>query len=136
MAWQDKVIELNRFHYSRFKNADLRRQFAKMASLGTAALPDDKYRQFLDAVSAMESNYAKVRVCAFNDRSKCDLQLEPELSEIFEKSRDPEELKYYWQQWYGKAGAPTRQHFDTYVALMNEAAALNSEFFFCELFRV
>lgn len=100
-----------------------------MSSLGDAALPDDKYRQLLEAVSAMESNYAKVRVCDYKDKSKCDLQLEPEIESILETSRDPEELQYYWQQWYDKAGAPTRKHFDTYVRLTNEAAVLNSEYY-------
>lgn len=99
-----------------------------MSSLGDEALPEEKYRELLDAVSAMESNYAKVRVCDYNDRSKCDLQLEPELENIFDKSRDPEELQYYWKQWYDKAGTPTRSHFDTYVRLTNEAAVLNSTY--------
>lgn len=74
----------------------------------------------------MESNYAKVRVCDYRNRSRCDLQLEPEISDVLESSREAEELKYYWLQWYNQAGAPVRAHFDTYVRLVNEAAELNS----------
>lgn len=44
-----------------------------------------------------------------------------------EQSEDPEELKYYWQEWYDKAGTPMRATFDEYVELKNEAARLNSE---------
>uniref|UniRef100_A0A8W7P386 Angiotensin-converting enzyme n=1 Tax=Anopheles coluzzii TaxID=1518534 RepID=A0A8W7P386_ANOCL len=51
----------------------------------------------------MQENYAKVKVCDYRDNSKCDLALEPELTEIMATSRDPEELKYYWQQWYDAA---------------------------------
>lgn len=42
-------------------------------------------------------------------------------------SEDPEELKYYWKQWYDKVGTPMRANFDSYIKLRNEAARLNSE---------
>lgn len=125
---QERTLKLKSFHYASFKNPDLRRQFEKMASLGDSALPDDKYRKLSDALSAMQANYAKVRVCDFKNKNKCNLQLEPELSDIIENSRDPEELKFYWKQWYDKAGAPVRKNFDIYVKLRNEAAVLNSKF--------
>lgn len=89
-------------------------------------MPEEKYRQFLDAVTAMESNYAKIRICSYRNRTNCVLQLEPELTDILQKSRDPEELKYYWLEWYNKAGKPVRKYFDKYVELSNEAAKLNS----------
>lgn len=119
---------MKQFHYHAYKNADLKRKFHDLAKAGTAALPADKYTELLEAVSAMESTYAKVRVCDYHHPENCTLQLEPEISAVLEKSRDPEELKYYWLQWYNKAGTPSRAHFDTYVRLMNEAAELNSEF--------
>lgn len=74
----------------------------------------------------MESNYAKVKVCSYQDPTKCDLQLEPELTEILVNSDDPKELQYYWTQWYDLAGTPTREHYDTYLRLNKEAAVLNS----------
>lgn len=73
----------------------------------------------------MQSNYAKVKICDFHHRTKCDLSLEPEISEILSKSRDPEELQYYWQQWYDKAGTAIRNEYKRYVELSNEAAKLN-----------
>lgn len=51
-----------------------------------------------------------------------------ELTAILAESENPEELKYYWEQWYNLAGAPTKNNFATYVGLKNEAARLNSEF--------
>lgn len=50
-----------------------------------------------------------------------------EITNILYKSTDPAELKYMWQQWYDKAGKPTRASFDQYVKLNREAAQLNSK---------
>lgn len=126
-SFQQKNVEVNQFQWHAYKNADLKRKFHHLSKPGTAALPADKYKELLEAVSAMESTYAKVRVCDFHHPKNCTLQLEPEISAVLEKSRDPEELQYYWLQWYNKAGTPSRHHFDTYVRLVNEAALLNSE---------
>lgn len=49
-----------------------------------------------------------------------------ELTEVFEKSNNPDELQYYWEQWYNHAGAPTRKDFEKYIALKKESALLNS----------
>lgn len=46
---------------------------------------------------------------------------------ILKTSEDPEELKYYWTQWYDKAGTPMRSYFDEYVELKNEAANINGK---------
>lgn len=39
-----------------------------------------------DAVNGMQSNYAKVHVCSYEDKNKCDLQLEPGKS-IYNKKK-------------------------------------------------
>lgn len=54
-----------------------------------------------------------------------------EITEIFSKSRDPEELKYVWEQWRKIAGAPVRDLYTEYVQLKNEAARLNSKLYNC-----
>lgn len=124
---QEKAKELKSFNYTTFKDENLKRQFEKLTNLGHAALSDTKFRQLIDAVTAMQSNYAKLRVCSYSNRTNCNYQLEPELTQIFKKSKDPEELQYYWLEFYSKAGAPVRKHFETYVELNNEAARLNSK---------
>ncbi|XP_055593793.1 angiotensin-converting enzyme-like isoform X2 [Uranotaenia lowii] len=123
---KDVARELLKYDYKNFKDQDLKRKIRKLTDLGYAALPEDKFTQLLDAVSSMSENYAKVKVCDYKNRSKCDLALEPELTEIFATSRDPEELKYYWTQWYDAAGTPTRKDFDAYVSLNREAAQMNN----------
>lgn len=51
--------------------------FKKYSELGIAALPEDKYKTMMRAVSGMESNYATAKICSYKNASKCDLSLEP-----------------------------------------------------------
>ena len=95
--------------------------------MGDSILPIDKFKQLQDSLSNMQTNYAKVKICSFEDNTKCDLSIEPHLLEIFSKSRNADELKYYWLQWYNLAGTTVKGDFAKYVQLKNEAAVLNSK---------
>lgn len=117
--------DLTKFNWRTYQSEDLRRQFKSLSKLGYAALPEEDYAELLETLSSMESNFAKVRVCDYKDKEKCDLSLDPEIEEIITKSRDPEELKYYWREFYDKAGTPTRKAFDRYIELNTKAAKLN-----------
>ncbi|XP_062548667.1 angiotensin-converting enzyme-like [Armigeres subalbatus] len=117
--------ELQQFDYGSFRNKDLKRRFQKLTVLDKAALPEDKYKELLGAVARMESNYAKVKICSYKDRSDCSLSIDPEITEIIGTSRDPEELKYYWLEWFNKAGKPTKPDFQKYLELTKEVAKLN-----------
>ncbi|XP_058122546.1 angiotensin-converting enzyme-like [Anopheles ziemanni] len=117
---------LSQYDYESFQDEDLKRRVKRLVGLVYSALPVDKFAEILNAVNNMKENYAKIKVCDYHDRNKCDLALEPELTEILANSRDAEELKYYWQQWYDAAGAPTREDFQKYVDLNGEAAKLNN----------
>nr|ANW11475.1 Lol71 [Bichromomyia olmeca] len=123
--YKELASELKGFNAKEYKSEDLKRQIKKLSKLGYSALSSEKYKELLEAITWMESNYAKVKVCSYKDPKKCDLALEPEITEILIKSRDPEELKYYWKQWYDKAGTPTRESFNKYVELNREAAVLD-----------
>lgn len=74
---QEKVKEMQKFDYRNFKDSNLKRMFKKLAKLNYDILPDDKYRKLMDAITAMQSNYGKIRICSYSNRTKCDLQLEP-----------------------------------------------------------
>lgn len=50
-----------------------------------------------------------------------------EITELFAKSQDPEELKHLWVEWHKEAGAKARHNFTEYVRLYNEAAKLNGK---------
>ncbi|KAL4710799.1 hypothetical protein ACJJTC_009348 [Scirpophaga incertulas] len=120
-AWE----ETRMYKWQGFQDKELKRMFRKYNELGVSALDDEKYQQLMRAVSGMESNYATAKICSYKNRTKCDLELEPEIVEIFTKSEDPEELKYTWLEWHKVAGAKARNNFTRYVELYNEAAKLN-----------
>uniref|UniRef100_A0A182WGJ5 Angiotensin-converting enzyme n=1 Tax=Anopheles minimus TaxID=112268 RepID=A0A182WGJ5_9DIPT len=123
---KEVASSLKKYDYESFSDEDLKRKIRKLTKLDYAVLPEDKFAEMQGAISRMQVNYAKTKVCDYRNTSKCDLALEPELTEIMANSRDPEELKYYWQQWYNAAGAPTREDFQKYVDLNGEAARMNN----------
>ena len=124
--FQQKITEnLFKYNWSDFKDENLKRMLDSLSDLGDAVLPINNFTKLQDAVTNMKSNYAKVCICHFVNRTKCDLSLEPDLEEIFQNSQDPEELKYYWTQWYDLAGTTVKEDFKTFVQLKNEAAVLN-----------
>lgn len=126
---KEKAKEIREYNFNDFEDEDLKRQFKKLSALDYYALSEEKYKELLNVVDGMQSNYAKVKVCDYVDKTKCNLSLEPEITEKFQKSRDPEELKYYWTKWYDAAGTPAKDNFLRYVELANEAAKLNSKIF-------
>ncbi|KAH8378413.1 hypothetical protein KR093_011246, partial [Drosophila rubida] len=123
---KDVSVDIQKFNWRSYQSEDLKRQFKLLSKLGYAALPETDYAEFLETMSAMESNFAKVKVCDYKNSTKCDLSLEPEIEEVFQSSRDPEELKHYWVQFYDKAGTPVRSEFERYVELNKKAAVLNN----------
>ncbi|GBM64391.1 Angiotensin-converting enzyme [Araneus ventricosus] len=109
------------------KNATAYRWFKSLSVLGTAALPDDKFAELSELTADMQDTYAKAKVCRFNstDSKKCDLSLEPELTEILINSRNEAELKHVWSKWRDVTGKVVKDQFLRYVNLSNEAACLN-----------
>ncbi|KAM3960983.1 angiotensin-converting enzyme isoform 1-T1 [Aphomia sociella] len=120
-SWKETMSYL----WHEFEDEDLKRMFRKYSELGTSALPEDLNQRLLQAVSNMQTIYAKATICDYKDRNKCDLHVEPDVTNIFANSEDPEELKYTWLEWHKAAGAPSRGNFTEYVQMDNEAAKLN-----------
>ncbi|XP_055372267.1 angiotensin-converting enzyme-like [Condylostylus longicornis] len=102
------------------------RQIKRLSKLGYNALPENEYNQLLSAISRMQTNYAKVKVCEYNNPDNCGLSLEPDIEYKVRKSRDPEELKYYWKTFYDKAGTPVKNDFLKYIEISRKAAKLNN----------
>lgn len=71
--WKETMSYL----WHEYEDPDLKRMFEKYSKLGTAALPEDLNERLLQAVSNMQSNYAKAIICDYNDKTKCDLHVEP-----------------------------------------------------------
>ncbi|XP_061711504.1 angiotensin-converting enzyme-like isoform X2 [Cydia pomonella] len=121
LAWEETKM----YKWQDFQDVTLRRMFKKYSQLGVAALPDDKYKMLMKSVSDMESNYATSKICSYKDATKCDLSLEPDITEIFAKSQNVSELEHTWVEWHKAAGARAKDNFTQYVRLSNEAAKLN-----------
>ncbi|XP_068150186.1 LOW QUALITY PROTEIN: angiotensin-converting enzyme-related protein [Drosophila tropicalis] len=111
--------------YDQSSDSDIRRQSRLLSERGSAALNPEDYLTLKNAISSMQSNYATTNVCSYKNHSDCSLTLEPHIQERLSKSRDPDELAWYWKEWYDKAGTPQRDNFATYVNLTRKASQLN-----------
>lgn len=125
--------DLSTFDYKSFKNETLKRLIKSLTNIGDAKLSDDDFREVQDAVLRMQSVYSKVKIPSFKDNTKF-VSLEPEITEVFANSHNPEELKYYWVKWYDAAGTANKKDFFKYVELRNKAAKLNGKIFYLKIF--
>lgn len=122
--------KISRYNYNDFNDKSLKRRFKMMTNLGDELLSQFKYSELRTIIHGMEQNYAEMMVPKYGNDSMEDedyLSLYPDITRIMEKSRDPEELKYYWLQWYTELGRQNKEQYFDYVELRNEAAKLNSE---------
>uniref|UniRef100_A0A8D9AJK0 Angiotensin-converting enzyme n=1 Tax=Cacopsylla melanoneura TaxID=428564 RepID=A0A8D9AJK0_9HEMI len=118
--------ELNKYPWQTYSDPDLRRQFKIYSVLGSPALEFDKLQKFEKLQSDMETIYSTAKVKHHKDKNKTGLSLEPELTEIFIKSRDPEALRHYWTEFRKQSGKQVRDHYKQYVDLENEVAVKNN----------
>lgn len=121
------AFKLLKIDTSEFRDENLKRMIRKLTDIGDSILEPADFAALKEAIMRMSTNYAKSKVTSFVDKSK-KFSLEPELTKIMARSRDPEELKYYWINWHDKAGKPAKDDYFNYVRLRNKAAEVNSEF--------
>ncbi|ODN05348.1 Angiotensin-converting enzyme [Orchesella cincta] len=153
--WKNTWDSIRKYDWRSFKDPIIQRQFKLLSVLGMSILPEEKLRKYNAVKQAMESTYSVAKICSYQERSRCNLTLEPgkptvlfvevvssiaiislsvlnnvmshtELSEIFKQSHDPEELKYYWTQWRDLSGKKMRNNFTDMVAIMDLAAKMNN----------
>ncbi|XP_076067701.1 angiotensin-converting enzyme-like [Oratosquilla oratoria] len=117
MAWKDRWNQLS--------DPFLKRKFVKMSILGTAALPTAELDKYNGIVTDMTTIYSTAKVCDFADLSLCHLTLEPDLKRVLRKSRDYNELQFYWERWRNVTGGKMRKMYKEFVDLSNKAAQLN-----------
>ncbi|XP_059351358.1 angiotensin-converting enzyme-like [Daphnia carinata] len=111
-----------------FKDPALVRAFKKIAIIGTSAsaLPEERLKEFQQLKNTMAKIYSTAKTCAYEDATKCNLSLDPDLTKIMKESRDEAQLRHAWKEWHDKAGVPIRQHYKPYVDFSNEIAKTNS----------
>ncbi|XP_073969369.1 angiotensin-converting enzyme-like [Rhodnius prolixus] len=122
ILWAETI----KFPWQTFQDADVKRSFKFYSLLGMAALPEEKYKKYTKIVADMEAIYSKAKVCDYKNKENCDLSLEPELTELLQTSRDPEELKHIWTEFRSSTGKQCKDLYKEYVVLANEAARLNN----------
>jgi peptidyl-dipeptidase A len=89
-------------------------------SLTLPAPKDPAERSELTKIAAsMEGEYGKGKYCPDGDKGKC-LSL-PDLENIINNSRDPEELKKAWVGWH-QIAIPIRKEYVRFVELSNKGA--------------
>ncbi|HJT26670.1 MAG TPA: M2 family metallopeptidase, partial [Pyrinomonadaceae bacterium] len=89
-------------------------------SLTLPAPKDPAERSELTKITAsMEGEYGKGKYCPDGDKGKC-LSL-PDLENIINNSRDPEELKKAWVGWH-QIAIPIRKEYVRFVELSNKGA--------------
>lgn len=69
--------------------------------------------------------YSKAKICSFESKTNCDLELEPDLNLLLKESRDYLELKHVWVEWRNATGKKMRPKYLRFVDLMNENARVN-----------
>jgi peptidyl-dipeptidase A len=109
----------------KFDNADLSPEAKRKMKLLKLALTlpapkDPAERSELTKIAAsMEGEYGKGKYCPDGDKGKC-LSL-PDLENIINNSRDPEELKKAWVGWH-QIAIPIRKEYVRFVELSNKGA--------------
>lgn len=109
-----------------FKDFDIRRQYKEYSILNMQALTEDKFLEFTNVLTEMETLYSTAKICSYYDQNKCDLTLQPNIVEIMQNSNDTEELQHVWIGYRNAVGRNQKNTFNKYVKLMNEAAQLNN----------
>jgi peptidyl-dipeptidase A len=100
--------------------ADKRKLKLLKLALTLPAPKDPAERSELTKITAsMEGEYGKGKYCPDGDKGKC-LSL-PDLENIINNSRDPEELKKAWVGWH-QIAIPIRKEYVRFVELSNKGA--------------
>lgn len=125
-AYSNETLRVvNKFPWKSFIDPDLRRQFKAYATGGAEVLSKSDYETFSRSINKMVDIFSRSTVCEYRNPRNCSLALHPDLVSIFEKSSDPEELKYYWVSWRNASGKKSKKLFKNMLKYLNKSAQLN-----------
>ncbi|XP_073987923.1 uncharacterized protein isoform X3 [Rhodnius prolixus] len=105
-------------------DANLERQIKLLYLPGMASLPDFKITEFEQVLYAMTTIYNAAAVSEWQNPSM-KVSFDPVIVTRMAKSRDPDELKYYWLEWRKATGKRIRSLYEQYVELMDMTAVSN-----------
>ncbi|XP_014258853.1 angiotensin-converting enzyme-like isoform X1 [Cimex lectularius] len=110
----------------RVRENHLWRAIRFLSVIGIAALPRDQLDRYNRLINDMLAVYNGATTCSYKDPLKCNLRLEPDLTNIMAKSKDWDELQHTWIEWHRRSGQKIRDLYDQMVDLSNYAARLNN----------
>jgi len=86
--------EAKKYNLNNIVDRDIKRKLESISQIGTSILPEEELERYNLITNEMEKIYSTAKVADYKDRSK-KVSLEPEITLLLGKSRDPEELEYY-----------------------------------------
>ncbi|KAK9881012.1 hypothetical protein WA026_014355 [Henosepilachna vigintioctopunctata] len=118
--------EVKKFNWKTFSDKSLKRQFLLSSIPGTDILSKDEVTKLEKLVGDMEKAFSTAKICDFNDKLKCDLELDPDIVKKTASSRDEKELRHIWVSWRNAFDPKIKPLFKDSVDLFNKAAKLNN----------
>ena len=114
-------MEAKQFDSSKLKDRDLKRKLKVISEVGASALPQNKLDRFNSIKTKMTKIHSTAKVPSYQDKSKM-ISLDPDIRDIAARSRDPDELEYYFTEYRRATGREMRDLYVEYIDLTNEAA--------------
>jgi peptidyl-dipeptidase A len=114
----------------------LKRLHGTITKLGDSALDSVKFTELQKLGAKMSNIYSTAKICRnpliSADRiadcpEKEKLDLEPGITQLMAKSRDPKLLLHAWKSWRDASGKHMRKDYERYVTLKNEAAVADGD---------
>ncbi|VEN57412.1 unnamed protein product [Callosobruchus maculatus] len=118
-------LNISRYQLNSISDINIQRESQLYLQLEEEVLSPQKYRRLKQIISEMITIYSTAKICHYNNPSKCDLVLQPDIEDIFSESSSEAELAYTWIQRRNAVGPKCRNLFQEYVQLTNEAARMN-----------
>lgn len=118
------VNESKQFDVSKFTDPELSYIFKKIRqSAREGILGEEKIVQYFYSLNMLEELSSDKDILSYRNES-VQMAFFPDVQDVFAKSDDPEELKYYWTSWREKNGAWAISNFVSLIELIEEAANL------------
>lgn len=116
---QLKMNELRKFNWREFKDEELRRSFMRAITLlGDSGISDlDKLNKWKRTKAEMNRIFSTAKIKLDNKI----LPLEPNITSLFQKSRDYDYLTKIWTLWRDGSGKKYSSLYPDYIELSNEA---------------
>merc|ERR1712038_1348606 len=115
---------LKTFNWKKFNDKVFKR-LAKTYYIKGSDVDEDLLKLGNSLSSKLSTGYSTAKVCKFGEKDEpnCEkkMSLDPHLTGIFRSSRNPEELKYYWQAWRNAQNPSKQTYFDFQSNMKDQA---------------